>query len=216
MSPPAPTPAPASDPNAAAPDPAPAPTTPGLRRAEKRTLSRPQRLLRLIGATLDPRAWAHAVKLVNYYNYTHLREVRQMQIGPDCAISPNASFANGRNITLGRNVLVSAHVCLWAGPGTGRITLGDNVLIAPGVMITTTNYRFNDGAPINAQDMDEADIEIGEDVWIGYGAVVLPGTRIGAGAIIGAGAVVRGDIAPGAIMAGAKAGQIGTRHTPPA
>jgi virginiamycin A acetyltransferase len=46
------------------------------------------------------------------------------------------------------------------------------------------------------------DTEVGDDVWIGHGALVLPGARIGSGAIIGAGAVVAGVVPPYAVVAG--------------
>ena len=63
--------------------------------------------------------------------------------------------------------------------------LGDDVLLAPNIMITAANYRFNDGSPVTKQAMDERDVIIGDDVWIGYGAVVLAGVTIGDRAIIG-------------------------------
>lgn len=49
---------------------------------------------------------------------------------------------------------------------------------------------------------DQRDTVVGHDVWLGYGALILPGTTIGDGAIIGAGAVVRGDIPPYAVVTG--------------
>ncbi|TLP58346.1 CatB-related O-acetyltransferase [Parasedimentitalea maritima] len=49
---------------------------------------------------------------------------------------------------------------------------------------------------------DTRDTVIGHDVWIGYGAMILPGTHIGNGAIVGAGAVVRGTIPPYAVVTG--------------
>jgi maltose O-acetyltransferase len=51
-------------------------------------------------------------------------------------------------------------------------------------------------------------VNIGEDVWIGGGAIVLPGVTVGAGAIVGAGAVVTRDVAPGARVVGNPARQI--------
>jgi probable biosynthetic protein (TIGR04098 family) len=85
-------------------------------------------------------------------------------------------------------------------------------MIGPNAMLTAANYRFNDGSPINDQPMDEADIVIGRDVWIGAGAIVLPGTQIGDGAVIGAGAVVRGRIEPGAIVTAPDSVRLGRRH----
>lgn len=171
-----------------------------------------QRLVRLIGSVLDPRALAHGFKLIGYYNATHVAELRRATKGSGLRISPTASFANGHNITLGNRVHIGANTSLWAGPGSGRITLGDDALLAPGIMITAANYRFNDGSPVNDQPMDEADIVIGRDVWIGYGAVILPGVTIGDGAIIGAGTVVRRDVPAGAVAVGNPARVVGRRH----
>ena len=110
-----------------------------------------------------------------------------------------------------------ANRLLFVGDGSHIVhvfVLEEDVLIAPNVMITCTNYRFNDGSPVTKQAMKEADVVIGRDVWIGYGAVILPGTRIGAGAIIGANALVRGEIPAKAILAAPTAGVIGWRHLP--
>jgi len=169
--------------------------------------SRGQRLWRLIRAIFDPRALAHGLQVLNYYNYSHVQERRRASIGANCGISPVASFANGHNITIGNGVNVGAHTSLWAGPDQGRITIGNHVLFAPNVMMTATNYRFNDGSPVTRQALKEGAITIGNDVWIGYGAVILPGTTIGDGAIIGAGAIVRGEVPPNAILT-SPAGQI--------
>lgn len=182
--------------------------------ARKRTLPRSARFLRLIASALDPRAWAHAVKLVNYYNYTHVTPRRSLTLGPGAAISPNAAFANPERILAGRNLSLGARCHLWAGPSKGRIVIGDDVLFGPEVMVTAAGYRFDDGAPVTSQAMDEADVTIGDDVWLGARAIVLPGARIGAGAIVAAGAVVRGEIPPFTIAAGVPAKPVGTRRKP--
>jgi phosphonate metabolism protein (transferase hexapeptide repeat family) len=57
-------------------------------------------------------------------------------------------------------------------------------------------------------------VEIGHDVWIGHGAVVMPGVKIGHGAVVGAGAVVTRDVAPYAIAAGSPAKFLRWRFEP--
>lgn len=177
----------------------------------KKRMSKSQRLLRLIKSTLDPRAFAHGLKLLNYYNYTHVAELAKIQRGKVSNISPTVSFSNGQNIVLGERVRIGANCTIWAGNGTAKIHIDDDALLGPNVMITTSNYRFNEGAPVNDQAMTERDIYIGKDVWLAYGVVVLPGTHIGNGAVIGAGAVVRGHIEDNAIIVPAESRQIGTR-----
>ena len=83
--------------------------------------------------------------------------------------------------------------------------MGDDVMFGPEVMINCAVYRFEDGQPIWRQRMDEADIVIGNDVWIATRAMILPGARIGVGAVIGAGAVVSGEIPPMTVAVGAPA-----------
>lgn len=178
---------------------------------KKKSLSKPRRALRLLGGLLDPRAWAHVVKIVNYYNYSHVQPMRELTFGPGASISPNAVFSNASRITIGRNARIGARCHLWAGHKSGRITIGDDVLFGPEVMLTAATYRFNDGHPVTDQVMDEADIEIGNDVWLGTRAIVLPGAKIGNGAIIAAGALVRGEVPAMAIAAGQPARVVGTR-----
>ena len=176
--------------------------------------SRARRLLRLIGGVLDPRAYLHALRLINYYNYSHVIPRRILVQGDDCNISPDAVFSNPERIVLGDRVSLGSRCHIWAGPGTGRITIGDDALFGPEVLVTAASYRFDDGAPVTRQAMDEADITIGRDVWLGTRVIVLPGVTIGDGAIIGAGALVRSDIPPFAIAVGVPARVVGNRKTP--
>ena len=178
---------------------------------KKKGLTKPKRAWRLIASAFDIRAWVHLIKLVNYYNYTHVMPRRAMTIGQGAAISPTVSFANAQNIAFGDNAHLGAGCSIWAGSEIGHITAGDNLLLGPGVVITAANYRFDDGSPVSDQLMDEKPIMIGDDVWIGANAVILPGASVGKGAIIAAGAVIHGDVADGAVMAGVPAKPIRQR-----
>ncbi|WP_425102230.1 acyltransferase [Tropicibacter sp. S64] len=180
--------------------------------AHKLRLTRRQRLWRLIRAVLDPRAWAHLVKLVNYYNYIHVSPLRVMELGPNPAISPTAEFFNPERITIGARVRIGTRSVIWAGPAQGRVIIGDDVLFGPEVMITAAGYRYNDGQPVSDQASDEADVVIGNDVWLGTRVTLLPGTRIGDGAIIGAHSVVRGEIPAMAVAVGSPAKVVGQRQ----
>lgn len=179
--------------------------------AVKPTLSPFQRSLRLLASLFDPRAWLHFVKIVNYYNYTHVQPKRQIRMGHDARISPDVSFANADRITIGARVRLGARNIIWAGPAQGKVVLGDDVMFGPDVFVTAGSYRFNDGSPVTDQPMDEADITIGNDVWVGARVVILPGAHIGHGCIIGANSVVRGKIADMSIAVGAPARIVGER-----
>lgn len=82
-----------------------------------------------------------------------------------------------------------------------EVRLGDNVLLAPKVQIYTANHPFE-------PDLRRAELEmaspviIGDDVWIGGGAIICPGVEIGAGTTIGAGSVVTKSIPPNVFAAG--------------
>lgn len=177
----------------------------------KKSLGRAGKLRRLLTGVLDPRAWFHLFKIVNYYNYTHVQPLRAMSVGEAPNISPDASFSHGERIHIGDRVRIGSRCHLWPGPGTSRIVIGDDVLFGPEVMVTAGSYRYNDGSPVTEQPMAEADIVIGNDVWLATRAIVLPGAVIGDGAVIAAGAVVKGEVPPRAIMAGSPAKMVGQR-----
>lgn len=179
--------------------------------AQKVSLSKRQRLFRLMRSSLSPRAWLHLIKIVNYYNYSHVQPMQKLRIGSGYRISPDVNFSSAENIVIGDRVSIGSRCFLWAGPSKGQIIIGDDVLFGPEVLVTATNYRFNDGSPVTDQLMAEADVVLGNDVWIGARAILLPGVTIGDGAIIGAGALVKGDIPPHAIAVGVPARIVGKR-----
>jgi acetyltransferase-like isoleucine patch superfamily enzyme len=89
---------------------------------KKKSLSKPAKLLRLVGSMLDPRAYAHAIKIVNFYNYSHVQPLRAIALGSDPAISPDASFTNPERISIGDRVRIGSRCSLWAGPRDGRMS----------------------------------------------------------------------------------------------
>ena len=89
----------------------------------------------------------------------------------------------------------------------GGMTIGDRVQIAAGAILTTRGHPL--GIPRNDQVVD-APIVIEDDVWIGSGAVILPGVTVGRGAIVAAGAVVTSAVEPMTVVAGVPARPIRT------
>lgn len=115
----------------------------------------------------------------------------------------------GEGVRIGRRSAIGVDCFIHGG---GGVTIGDNVLLGPGVRIFSENHDFADPTvPIIEQGETPAPVCIGDDVWIGAGAVVLAGATIGHGAIVAAGAVVRGAVAPFSIVAGVPARQVGLR-----
>ena len=83
--------------------------------------------------------------------------------------------------------------------------------------VTTFPLRIMRGLPGAGSDgypYSKGDIQVGSDVWIGYGAVVLSGVRIGDGAVVAANSVVSADVPPFAIVAGSPAKVLRYRHSP--
>ncbi len=105
----------------------------------------------------------------------------------------------GKNITVGRNVFINACCCFQ---DQGGITIGDDVLIGHGVVLATINHGF---PPDERGDNYPAPIIIGNKVWVGSHATILPGVTIGDGAIIAAGAVVSRDVPANVIVGGVPA-----------
>lgn len=177
----------------------------------KRERSLILRLVALLASSVDPRAYLHFFRLLNYYNNTHVRPRRIVKMGEGVTMSPDVVFSNPERIEIGARTSIGSRCHIWAGPSRGRILLGADCLLGPEVLLTAANYRFNDGSPVTKQKMDEADILIGRDVWFGARAIVLPGVTIGDGCIVGAGAIVNRSIAAGSIAVGAPARIVGQR-----
>jgi len=89
----------------------------------------------------------------------------------------------------------------------GEIVIGDDCLISQFVSIIAANHSTAREMPIREQpaDLTRNTIRIGNDVWIGAHAVILPGVRIGTGAVVAAGAIVTKEVPEYAVVAGVPA-----------
>ncbi len=86
----------------------------------------------------------------------------------------------------------------------GSVKIGRDVTIADRVYISDTGHNYEDVTePIIRQGLRSGkDLEICDGAWIGVGAAILGGVRIGRGAVVGANTVVRQDVAPHTVVAG--------------
>jgi acetyltransferase-like isoleucine patch superfamily enzyme len=160
---------------------------------------------------LSPGALKALARLVGWYVHDHVAPVAQMTAVGNPRIHPTASLRCGRNITLGRNGHINQYCCVWASPN-GRIVLGDNLLMGPGVKIFASNHGSSrTDEPMNVQPSIEKDIVIGDDVWFGTGVTVLAGVTIGSHCVIAAGSVVTKDIPPNSVVGGVPAKVLKTR-----
>ena len=94
----------------------------------------------------------------------------------------------------------------------GEIKIGNRVEIAPNCSFYPYSHGMVAGTPLSQQPIQtKGGIEIGDDVWLGVGTIVLDGVKIGNGAIIGAGSVVSKNVPEGAIAVGSPAKMVKMR-----
>ncbi|QDV40946.1 Maltose O-acetyltransferase [Stieleria neptunia] len=133
----------------------------------------------------------------------------ELSIGDEVTLSGKSSFAfssrhcDSPSLSIGTGTFIGHNCALVVGRG---ITIGRHCLIAGGVRISDF-----DGHPIDAEDRrnglttpshEVSSVSIGDDVWIGHGAIILKGVHIGDRAIVGARAVVTKDVPADTIVAG--------------
>ena len=121
------------------------------------------------------------------------------EIGEDCYIEPplHANWG-GRHTHFGKGVYANFNLTLV---DDAHIYVGDYTMLAPNVVIATAGHPI---LPILREKVYQynMDVHIGKNVWIGAGAVVLPGVTIGDNSVIGAGSVVNRDIPANVVAVG--------------
>lgn len=118
-------------------------------------------------------------------------------IGADTTIRcypVDSKFEVGKNFTCGR-------FCFFGA--AGGITIGNDVLMAQNIRIHAQNHNYdNRNILIRDQGTTKLGVKIGNDCWIGSGAVILDGVTIGQGCVIGANTTVTKDVEPYSIVVG--------------
>lgn len=127
-----------------------------------------------------------------------------VKIGKGSVIHMGAKFFNPKGVEVGTDTMVGDNAFL---DGRAKLKIGDHVDIASQVLI------YNSEHDLNAEDFHAVNepVEIGDYVFIGPRAIILPGVKIGKGAIVAAGAVVTKDVSDFAIVGGVPARVIGER-----
>ncbi|MDX6766281.1 MAG: acyltransferase [Candidatus Methylacidiphilales bacterium] len=124
-----------------------------------------------------------------------------LQIGPLAHLDQGVILHpwNG-SIIIGSHTFLGPHVVIY---GHGGVHIGKDCLIAGHVCIASSNHDIPPmGTLIRSQPDQPLPVRIGDDVWIGFGAIITGGVTIGDGCIIGAGTVVTHDLPTGAIAVG--------------
>jgi len=126
------------------------------------------------------------------------------EAGKDLWIEPPFYCDYGYNIKVGNNVFINFNCCIL---DVVEVRMGNNILIAPYVQIYTATHP-TDAKLRNTMLEYAKPVTIGNDVWIGGGAIVCPGVSIGNGVIIGAGSLVNKNVPDNTMVAGNPAREV--------
>ena len=114
---------------------------------------------------------------------------------------PGFQCDNGKNIKVGHNFLANYNVTIL---DIGPVDIGNDVMIGPGTLITTVNHPLSPKGRRNHLGIMKP-VVIGNDVWIGGNATILPGVTIGNNVVVAAGAVVTKDVPDNCVVGGVPA-----------
>ena len=120
-----------------------------------------------------------------------------------------AGYAVGRDVYIADGLTIVDELA-----DVGTVSIGDRASLAPNVTLVASSHpnasRIRPVAPVRA-----GPVVIEADAWIGAGAVVLPGVRVGRGAVVGALAVVTRDVESLQVVAGQPAREVARLPAPP-
>jgi len=144
-------------------------------------------------------------ELLRLYNLTETMPERQSLLqqilggmGQNVIIEPPFYCVYGRNIYIGDHVYLNVMCTIL---DCNEVHIGQHVMIGPAVQIYTPAHDLQAEARIQGWEVAKP-IVIEDNVWIGGGAILLPGVSIGRNAVVGAGAVVTRDVPANAVVAG--------------
>lgn len=146
-----------------------------------------------------------------------------IEIGECCIIAEQVTLTAGMlpDLDLGADTVLTLGDGVVLGRGShviadAKVTIGSDTYCGPYVYITSTNHSYDDpDEPVGRQWPRSEPVSIGPGCWLGTGAVILPGARLGRNVVVAAGAVVRGEVPDHAVVAGAPA-KVVRRWTPEA
>lgn len=146
-----------------------------------------------------------AKQLLRLYNLTEAVPERQTilqqllgQIGQNSIIEPPFYCSYGQNIYMGNHVYLNVLCTIL---DCNEVHIGHHVMIGPAVQIYTAAHLLQAEARIQGWEVANP-VVIEDNVWIGGGAILLPGVTIGRNAVVGAGAVVSRDVPASTVVAG--------------
>lgn len=141
----------------------------------------------------------------------------QIRIGKGCEfiLHPGCSFVLGKKVILGKQMTMAVHSSasiligneVGIGPRCqfvchGRINIGNNTVFGPNVLIYDHNHLYDTQTGVNKREYNIGEVTIGNNCWIGAGAIILMNVHIGNNCVIGAGSIVTKDIPDNSVAVG--------------
>jgi len=142
----------------------------------------------------------------------NLKRIKELfaQCGEGVIIESGFHCDYGNQITIGDRSFININCTVLDAPiSEGAITIGDDCLIGPNVQLLAVSHAVNPSQRLNKENF-AAPIIIGNNVWIGAGAIILAGVSIGDNSVIGAGSVVTKNVESDTVVAGNPAREIRT------
>lgn len=124
------------------------------------------------------------------------KELLGYELDPSVIINPPFFTDWGMFITIGRNTFINSNCTLL---DQGGIDIGENVMFGPGVSVISSGHPPEPEKRGNAMNRK---VTIGDNVWVGANATILPGVTVGCNSVIGACAVVTKDVPPNTVVVG--------------
>jgi maltose O-acetyltransferase len=162
-------------------------------------------MLRMCGAQIKGKCWLRDIEIPR--NPWDIR-IEAAALDRHVVLLTTGPRMTGSRISIGKQTYINRFTIIDASE---RIEIGERCMIGPFCYITDHDHGFNRETPVQSQPLVSQPVRIGNDVWIGAGAIILKSVTIGEGAIIGAGAVVTRDVAAFSKVAGIPAKRIGDR-----
>jgi len=146
------------------------------------------------------------MKLFSLFRYMLLQLKGLIIFGKSVGVLGNFTVVNPRNVFIGRHCGINHGVFIL---GQNRIDIGSGVVLSARCMLIDSGLELKNFAFIEFPSHFGNFIRIEDGVWIGAGAIILPGVTLGRKSVVGAGSVVTKDVPPFTVVAGNPARPIG-------
>jgi len=126
-----------------------------------------------------------------------------------CVVQPNVYFVYCGRLRCGKNFAVNSNTYINA---VGGVEIGNDVLLGPNIVISSGEHQYSNGrVPVTIQPIEPKKIIIGDGVWIGANAVIMPGVTLAEGTVVGAGSIVTKSTEPYSVVVGVPARKVKVR-----